>query len=87
MATAKKLFERSPLDSMIVCEMSGFKTLDSMKLLLKRLTFLKVMHATTGHKAFLQFSSFIQTCLRTEPEKIKLLSQANKDWMISFSRN
>ena len=46
-------------------------TMEPMKLLLKSLTFLKVTPATTGDKALLQFLFFIQTWLRTGPEKIQ----------------
>ena len=42
---------------------------ESIRLLLKWLTFLKVIPATTRDKALLQFTSFVQTFLRTEPEK------------------
>ena len=45
--------------------------MDSMELLLKPLRFLKVIPATTGDKALLQFTSLFQNCLRTEPEKIQ----------------
>ena len=78
MATAKKLFERSPLESMIVkharcLDPKQFESnaVESRKLLLKRLTFLKVIPATTEDKALLQFTLIVQTSSRTESEKIQ----------------
>ena len=59
-------------------------TMESMKLLLKHLTFLKVIPATTGDKALLQFSSFIQTCIRAEPEQIQALKPCKQRLDDSF---
>ena len=82
-ATAEKFFERSPLRSMIgkhsrCLDPKQFKSnaVESMKPLLKRLTFLKVIPATTGDKVLLQFTSYVQTCLRTEPEKIQAFKRS-----------
>ena len=77
-ATAENFFERSPLGSMIgkhsrCLDPKQFESnaVESMKLLLKRLRFLKVIPATTGDKVLLQFTSYAQNCLLTEPEKIQ----------------
>lgn len=63
MATAEKYFERNPLGSMIVkharCldskQFDFSNAMESMKLLLKRLTFLKAIPSTTTDKARLSF--------------------------------
>ena len=73
------MLERNPLGSMIVkharCldpnHFDSNNAIKLVKLLLKHLTFLKVSSATTRDNALPQFFSFIQTCLRTEPEKIQ----------------
>ena len=79
-ASTKTLFERSPLGSSNVKNtrymdpkhFDSKNATGSMKLLLKCLTFLQVIPVNTGDKALLQFLAFIQTCLRTEPEKIQV---------------
>lgn len=54
---------------------SESNTMESMKLLLNWLTFLKVIPTSTGNTALLQFKSFVQTCLRIKPEKIQALKK------------
>ena len=59
----------------------------SVRLMLECLTFLKMITATTGEKVLLQFSDFIEACLRTESEKIQAFKPRKQRWMISFSGN
>ena len=70
--TTQKIYEYSPLWSTTVCYASSLNPVNlnhastpaSFKFLISLLLYLKVLHPKLGDKALIQFTSFIENCIK-----------------------